>query len=53
MSFVTINAEDFVISADSITSTLWSDNTTTLVNFYTSSTSITNKCASKQSGETE
>ena len=42
MSFVTINAEDFVISADSITSTLWSDNTTTLFNYYTSSTAITN-----------
>ena len=42
MSFVTLNAEDFVVSADSITSTLWSDNTTTLVNFFTSSTAITN-----------
>jgi hypothetical protein len=42
MSFVKINAEDFVISADSITSTLWSDNTTTLLNYYTSSTAITN-----------
>ena len=42
MSFVTINAEDFVISADSITSTLWSNNTTTLSNYFTSSTAITN-----------
>jgi hypothetical protein len=42
MSFVTINAEDFVISADSITSTLWSNNTTTLFSYYTSSTAITN-----------
>jgi hypothetical protein len=42
MSFVTINAEDFVISADSITSTLWSNNTTTLFNYFTSSTAITN-----------
>jgi hypothetical protein len=42
MSFVTINAEDFVISADSITSTLWSDNTTALINYYTSSTAIAN-----------
>ena len=42
MSFVTINAEDFVISADSITSTLWSDNTTTLLNYFTSSTATTN-----------
>jgi hypothetical protein len=42
MSFVTINAEDFVISADSITSTLWSNNTTTLFNYFTSSTAIPN-----------
>jgi hypothetical protein len=42
MSFVTLNTEDFVVSADSITSTLWSDNTTTLFNFFTSSTAITN-----------
>jgi hypothetical protein len=42
MSFVTINAEDFVISADSITSTLWGNNNTTLFNFYTSSTAIVN-----------
>ena len=33
MSFVPINAEDFVISADSITSTLWSNNATTLTTF--------------------
>jgi len=42
MSFVTLNPGDFVVSADSITSTLWSDNTTTLVNYFTSSTAITN-----------
>lgn len=42
MSFVSINAEDFVISADSITSTLWSNNFTTLTTFSTSSTSINN-----------
>lgn len=42
MSFVTLNTEDFVVSADSITSTLWSNNTTTLFNFFTSSTAITN-----------
>ena len=42
MSFVTINAEDFVISADSITSTLWSNNNTALFNYFTSSTAIAN-----------
>lgn len=42
MSFVTINAEDFVISADSITSTLWSNNITKLSNYFTSSIAITN-----------
>jgi len=42
MSFVTINAEDFVISADSITSTLWSNNSTTLFTYFTSSTAIAN-----------
>lgn len=42
MSFITLNAEDFVVSADSIVSTLWSGNTTVLTSFYTSSTSIPN-----------
>jgi len=41
MSFVPINAEDFVISADSITSTLWSNNSTTLTTF-TAGTPATN-----------
>jgi len=41
MSFVPINAEDFVISADSITSTLWSNNATTLITF-TAGTAATN-----------
>lgn len=41
MSFVSINAEDFVISADSITSTLWSNNATTLTTF-TAGTPATN-----------
>jgi hypothetical protein len=38
MSFITLNAEDFVVSSDSIVSTLWSDNTTTMTGFFTSST---------------
>jgi hypothetical protein len=41
MSFVPINAEDFVISADSITSTLWSNNSTALTTF-TAGTPATN-----------
>jgi len=42
MSFISFNAEDFVVSADSITSILWSNNQTTLSNFFTSSTSVNN-----------
>jgi hypothetical protein len=42
MSFITLNAEDFVVSSDSIVSTLWSDNTTAMTSFFTSSTSPTN-----------
>lgn len=42
MSFITLNAEDFVVSSDSIVSTLWGDNTTTMTGFFTSSTSPTN-----------
>jgi hypothetical protein len=42
MSFITLNAEDFVVSSDSITSTLWSNNVTSLNTIYTSSTPITN-----------
>ena len=38
MSFVSLNASDFVVSADSITSTLWSGNTPTLDQFFSSST---------------
>ena len=37
MSFVSLNASDFVVSADSITSTLWSGGVPTLNNFFTSS----------------
>lgn len=38
MSFKRLDPQDFVISADSITSTLWSDGVTTLSTFFTSST---------------
>jgi hypothetical protein len=42
MSFVPINAEDFVMSADSITSTLWSNNETSLTVFTTGSSATNN-----------
>jgi hypothetical protein len=42
MSFITLNAEDFVVSSDSIVSTLWSNNSTTMTSFFTSSTSPSN-----------
>jgi len=37
MSFKRLDAEDFVVSSDSITATLWSTDTPTLTAFYTSS----------------
>tara|TARA_R110002153_G_scaffold66131_2_gene176826 strand:+ start:6449 stop:7489 length:1041 start_codon:yes stop_codon:yes gene_type:complete len=37
MSFISLNSSDFVVSADSITSTLWSDGAPTLNKFFTSS----------------
>lgn len=37
MSFKRLDPEDFVVSSDSITSTLWSTDTPTLTSFYTSS----------------
>ena len=37
MSFVSLNASDFVVSADSITSTLWTGGEPTLNKFFTSS----------------
>jgi hypothetical protein len=40
MSFIPLNSEDFIVSADSIVSTLWSNNTTALTSFITSSTNI-------------
>jgi hypothetical protein len=42
MSYIPFNAEDFVVSADSITSTLWSNNASTLTSFFTASAAITN-----------
>ena len=42
MSYIPFNAEDFVVSADSITSTLWSNNSSTLTSFFTASAAITN-----------
>ena len=37
MSFVSLNTSDFVVSADSITSTLWTGGVPTLNNFFTAS----------------
>ena len=37
MSFKRFDAEDFVVSSDSITSTLWSTGAPTLTQFFTSS----------------
>lgn len=42
MSYIPLNAEDFVVSADSITSTLWSNNMSILTSFFTSSTNTNN-----------
>jgi hypothetical protein len=42
MSFIPLNSEDFVISSDSIVSTLWSNNSTALTSFTTSSNTINN-----------
>lgn len=40
MSYVQFNPEDFVVSADSVTSTLWSNFVPTLTQFFTSSTGV-------------
>jgi hypothetical protein len=40
MSFIPLNTEDFVVSSDSIVSTLWSNNQTRLTSYFTSSTTI-------------
>ena len=37
MSFKRLDADDFVVSSDAITSTLWSTDSPTLTEFYTSS----------------
>jgi hypothetical protein len=42
MSYIPFNADDFVVSADSITSTLWSNNSSTLTSFFTASAAIPN-----------
>ena len=38
MSYKRLDAEDFLVSVDSITSTVWSDNAPTLTTFFTAST---------------
>jgi uncharacterized protein YfiM (DUF2279 family) len=40
MSFKRFDPQDFVVSSDSITSTLWSTGTPTLTSFFTSSTQV-------------
>jgi hypothetical protein len=42
MSFKRLDAEDFLVSIDSITATAWSTNNPTLTTFFTSSTTSTN-----------
>ena len=42
MSFKTLDPEDFLVSADSVTATAWSTNSPTLSTFFTSSTTSTN-----------
>ena len=37
MGFKRLDAEDFVVSADSVQSTAWSTNSPTLTSFFTSS----------------
>lgn len=46
MSFKRLETDDFVISADSISSTLWSTNNPTLTTFFTSSTQMTSSAGS-------
>ena len=40
MSFKRLDPEDFLVSSDSITSTMWSTGTATLTNFFTSSVQV-------------
>jgi len=42
MSYKRLDPEDFLVSIDSITSTVWSGNTPTLTTFFTSSTASSN-----------
>ena len=42
MSYKNLDTEDFLVSVDSITSTVWSDETVTLTTFFTSSVASTN-----------
>ena len=42
MSFKRLDPEDFLVSSDTVTSTVWSDETVTLTTFFTSSTTSTN-----------
>ena len=42
MSFIPFNTEDFVVSSDSITSTLWSNNQTTLTSVHFPQGTVTN-----------
>ena len=41
MAFKRLDPQDLVISTDSVTSTVWSNNNPTLTGFFTSSTQIT------------
>jgi hypothetical protein len=40
MSYIRFNSEDFVVSTDSVTTTLWSNAVPTLTTFFTSSTGV-------------
>ena len=42
MSYKKLDSEDFLVSIDSVTSTVWSDEAPTLTTFFTSSTTSTN-----------
>jgi hypothetical protein len=42
MSFKRLDPEDFLVSSDTVTSTVWSDETPRLQTFFTASTTSTN-----------
>ena len=42
MSFKRLDPEDFLVSSDTVTSTVWSDNAVALTTFFTSTTTTTN-----------